>query len=65
MESIIDEITNKYYGCYLYAKRYIKINCNFYFDYEYSFFKNNLKYFKEMYNEDDDTSYSVSYTHLV
>ena len=24
------------------------------FDYEYSFFKNNLKYFKEMYNEDDD-----------
>ena len=27
------------------------------FDYEYSFFKNNLKYFKEMYNEDDDTSY--------
>ena len=34
MESIIDEIANKYYGCYLYAKRYIKINCNFYFDYE-------------------------------
>ena len=34
MENIIDEIVNKYYGCYLYAKRYIKNNCNFYFDYE-------------------------------
>lgn len=27
------------------------------FDYEYSFFKNNLKFFKELYDEDDTSSY--------
>ena len=54
---IIDVIANKYYGCYIYVKKYIRKNCNFYFDYEEMLlweYYCNCKRISKNYNEEYD-----------